>query len=504
MRGKLGARSVASMPATAPPLIRHPFHVAQSAEMRRDESPAARYDLVAIGSGPAGQRAAIQAAKLGKHAAIVDREGALGGVSARTGTVPSKTLRAAIVELTGVYGGARNAKHEITIDDLLWRTTQVIEHEQDAVHDQLRRNGVDILAGTAAFSDAHTLQISSAAGTYDASAEQFVIAVGTTPARPAGVDFDDRTVLDSDGILQLGSVPRTLTVVGAGVIGLEYASMAAALGTHVTLVDESAHVLDFVDDEIVEALQYHLRGLGVVFALGEEVDAVHRRPAGGAVTQLKSGKRIPSEVVLYTAGRHGATAELNLAAAGLDADGRGRIAVGPDYRTAQPHIFAAGDVIGFPSLAATSMEQGRLAALAAFEEPARSIPALLPYGIYTIPEISFVGRDERELTAAAVPYVCGIARYRELARGEMEGDRSGLLKLLVDADTRRLEGVHLFGSAATELVHIGQTVMAAGLTVDYLVEAVFNVPTFAAAYKVAALDAANRLNEIADERAAAA
>jgi NAD(P) transhydrogenase len=465
------------------------------------------YDLIAIGSGPAGQRAAIQAAKLGKRAAIVDREGALGGVSARTGTVPSKTLRAAVVELTGiahgVYGGP-GRKSEITIDDLLWRTEQVIEHEQDVISDQLRRNGVDILTGAAAFVDAHTLQISSAAGSYRRAAERFVIAVGTTPARPAGVDFDDRSVLDSDGILQLSTVPRTLTVVGAGVIGLEYASMAAALGARVTLVDKRAHVLDFVDDEIVEALQYHLRGLGVVFRLGEDVEAVERRPGGGAVTHLRSGKRIPSEIVLYTAGRQGATAEVDLAAAGLDADVRGRIAVGPDYRTAQPHIFAAGDVIGFPSLAATSMEQGRLAALAAFDRPARSIPTLLPYGIYTIPEISFVGRDERELTAAAVPYVRGLARYRELSRGEMEGDRSGLLKLLVDADTRRLEGVHLFGTAATELVHIGQTVMAAGLTVDHLVDAVFNVPTFADAYKVAALDAANRLNEIGDEPISAA
>jgi NAD(P) transhydrogenase len=466
------------------------------------------YDLIAIGSGPAGQRAAIQAATLGKRAAIVDREPALGGVSARTGTLPSKTLRAAVVELTGmahgVYGGARRFTSEITIDDLLWRTVQVIEHEQQVIGDQLRRNGVDILTGTAAFMDAHTLQISSAAERYRVSADRFVIAVGTTPARPAGIDFDDRTVIDSDGILRLGSVPRTLTVVGAGVIGLEYASMAAALGTRVTLVDRRAHILDFVDEEIVEALQYHLRGLGVVFRLGEEVQAVERRSGAGALTRLRSGKPIPSELVLHAAGRHGATAELNLAAAGLGTDARGRIAVGPDYQTSTPHIFAAGDVIGFPSLAATSMEQGRLAALAAFDQPASSIPTLLPYGIYTIPEISFVGRDERALTAAAVPYVRGLARYRELSRGEIEGDRSGLLKLLINADTHRLEGVHLFGTAATELVHIGQTVMAAGLTVHHLVDAVFNVPSFADAYRVAALDAANRLDEIGDERGSAA
>jgi NAD(P) transhydrogenase len=311
-------------------------------------------------------------------------------------------------------------------------------------------------------------------------------------------------VLDSDGILHLEDIPRTLVVVGAGVVGLEYASMAAALGTRVTLVDKRTRLLDFVDEEIAEALQYHLRGLGIVLRLGEEVAAVERRARAGALTRLRSGKQIPSEIVLYAAGRQGATAELNLAAAGLEADRRGRIAVGPDYRTAQPHIFAAGDVIGFPSLAATSMEQGRIAALSALDQAATALPALLPYGIYTIPEISFVGRGERELTDAAVPYVRGIARYRELARGEIEADRAGMLKLLVHAHTRRLEGVHLFGTAATELIHIGQTVMAAGLTVDHLVDAVFNVPTFADAYKVAALDAANRLNELRDATQSAA
>ncbi len=303
-------------------------------------------------------------------------------------------------------------------------------------------------------------------------------------------------MLDSDGIAGQSHIPRTLTVVGAGVIGLEYASIAAALGVKVTLVERRPRILEFVDDEVAEALQYHLRGLGLVLRLGEEVAGVERLEEGGAVTHLRSGKAIPSEIVLYAAGRQGATDGLGLAAAGLEADARGRIAVGPDYRTAQPHIFAAGDVIGFPSLAATSMEQGRLAALAAFGVPASPMPELLPYGIYTIPEISFVGRSERELTEAAVPYVVGCGRYRELARGEIAGDRTGLLKLLVHAQSREILGVHVFGTAATELVHLGQTAMAGGLTVDYLVEAVFNVPTFSDAYKVAALDAANRLNEI--------
>jgi NAD(P) transhydrogenase len=462
------------------------------------------YDLIAIGSGPAGQRAAVQAAKLGKRAAVIERADVLGGASTNTGTVPSKTLRAVILELTGqLRGGYKSAAagfNERALDDLHWRTHEVVEHEREVIFDQLRRNQVDLFTGAASFVDPHTIEV----GERLLSAERFVIAVGTTPARPAGVDFDDRTVLDSDGILGLRRLPATMTVIGGGVIGLEYASMAAALGVHVTLVEKRDRLLDFVDDELVEALQYHLRGIGLVLRLGEEVETVRRPGSGGAVTHLCSGKQLPSEVVLYTAGRQGAAAGLNLAAAGLEADERGRIAVGPDFRTAQPHIFAAGDVIGFPSLAATSLEQGRLAALAAFDQPAQSLDGFVPYGIYTIPELSYVGRNERELTRDAVPYVVGISRYRELARGSIAGDRSGLLKLLVHAETRQLLGVHIFGTSAAELVHVGQTAMAGRLPVDYLVDAVFNVPTFGDAYKVAALDAANRLNELDSDRTLAA
>jgi NAD(P) transhydrogenase len=460
------------------------------------------YELLVIGSGPAGQKAAIQAAKLGRRVALIERNAVLGGVSANTGTIPSKTLRAAILDLTGlagraVYGDAYRVKSTITMDDLVWRTQHVVEHERTVVREQLRRNGVEVIEGIASFLDPHTLEVAGPQPT-PRSADRFVIAVGTRPARPQGIDFDDRTVIDSDGLGNNDRIPATLTVVGAGVIGLEYASMAAALGVTVTVIDKRLRLLDFVDEELVDALHYHLRGLGVTLRLGEEVAAVERRPDGTAVTHLVSGKRIPSDVVLYAAGRQGATDDLNLAAAGLEADARGRIAVDAQFRTAQSHIFAAGDVIGFPSLAATSMEQGRLAACAAFGIPASAMPSLLPYGIYTIPEVSYVGRTERELTDARVPYVAGIARYRELIRGEMAGDNAGLLKLLVNTESRALEGVHVFGTAATELVHIGQTVMAAGLPLDYLVEAVFNYPTFSDAYKVAALDAMNRLNELAD------
>jgi NAD(P) transhydrogenase len=464
------------------------------------------YDLIAIGSGPAGQHAAIQAAKLGKRVAVVERESALGGLSTNFGTLPSKTLRAAVIELTGeahgVYRNAYRLKEEVTRDDLLWRTEQVIEHERDAVYDQLRRNRVDVLVGSASFVDPRTLELRSPTGSDRVAADRFVVAVGTTPARPAGVDFDDRTVLDSNGMLRLARVPRTLTVIGGGVIGLEYASMAAALGVHVTVVEKRPRILGFVEDELVDGFQYHLRGLGVVFRLGEEAEAVERLQGGRVVTRLSSGTQVVSEVVLFTAGRRGATADLGLAAAGLEADARGRISVGPDLRTSQPHIFAAGDVIGFPNLASSSMEQGRRAALAAFGEPTRSFPELLPYGVYTIPEISFVGPGERELAERAVPYAAGFAHYRELVRGEIAGDRAGLLKLLVHAETRQTLAVHIFGTSATELVHVGQTAIAAGLTVDYLADAVFNMPTFTDGYRVAALDAAGRLDALKRKRAA--
>jgi NAD(P) transhydrogenase len=457
------------------------------------------YDLIAIGSGPAGQGAAIQAAKLGKRAALVERQGVLGGTSTNSGTIPTKTLRAAVVELRGrsrgIYRRPYRATTELTADDLLWRTQQVIEQEQVAIQDALRRSRVDVLDGTASFVDAHTIQITSQEGCGRAAAERFVIAVGTTPSRPPGVDFDDRVVLDSDGILGLTSIPQTLTVVGASPVGLEYVSIAAALGTQVTLVDKLRSFLDFVDPEIVEALLYYLAGIGVVFRLGHEVTAVER-VGRGVATCLQSGERIPSNLVLYAACRRGATGELGLASAGLQADPSGRITVDADLRTAQPHIFAAGDVIGFPSLAATAMEQGRLAARAAFGEPVNANPALLPYGMYTVPEISFLGAQEGELTAAGIRYVRGVARYRELACAEIAGDRTGLLKLLVHAETRDVLGVHIFGTSATELIHVGQAVMASGLPVDYLADAVFNVPSFAGAYRVAALEAAARLNEM--------
>ncbi|HEX6675404.1 MAG TPA: Si-specific NAD(P)(+) transhydrogenase [Actinomycetes bacterium] len=459
------------------------------------------YDLLVIGSGPGGQKAAIAAAKLGRRAAVVERTDMVGGVCINTGTIPSKTLREAILYLTGMsqrelYGQSYRVKQDITVQDLSARTRHVVGREVDVILHQLARNHVTMLAGTARFVDPHTIGVLGGPVEREVTAANVVIAVGTRPARPDSVEFDGRTIVDSDGILSLEQIPSSMVVVGAGVVGLEYASMFAALGTKVTVVERRPGMLEFCDEEVVESLRYHLRDLAVTFRFGESVAAVESRP-GGTITVLESGKRIPADTVLYSAGRQGMTDELVLANAGLEADKRGRVQVGPDFRTKVEHIFAVGDVIGFPALAATSMEQGRLAAYAAFGEPAHSLGDLLPIGIYTIPEISYVGSNEAQLTEASVPYEVGISRYRELARGQILGDSYGVLKLLVSIDDRRLLGVHVFGTNATEIVHIGQAVMGNGGTVDYLVDAVFNYPTLAEAYKVAALDAVNKLRAVA-------
>jgi NAD(P) transhydrogenase len=463
------------------------------------------YDLLVIGSGPGGQKAAIAAAKLDRRVAVVERPEMLGGVCLNTGTIPSKTLRQAILYLTGVdqreiYGQSYRVKDEITIADLTARTSHVVTRENDVVRSQLTRNRVSIVSGTARFISPNEVEVDDGRRTgsgrgQKVSAEKIVIATGTIPARPASVDFDDRTIIDSDGIIHLEQVPRSMVVVGAGVIGIEYASMFAALGSKVTVVERRERMLEFCDLEVVEALKYHLRDLAVTFRFGETVASVEARPEG-AITVLRSGKKILADTVLYSAGRQGMTADLGLAAAGLTADERGRIKVDEFYRTSVPHIYAVGDVIGFPALAATSMEQGRLAANHAFGEPLTVSETPQPIGIYSIPEISFVGRTEDELTEACVPFEVGVSRYRELARGQIVGDSYGVLKLLVSPENRKLLGVHVFGTSATELIHIGQAVMGCGGTVDYLVDAVFNYPTLSESYKVAALDATNKMRAV--------
>lgn len=465
------------------------------------------YDLVVIGSGPGGQKAAIAAAKLGKSVAVIERGRMLGGVCVNTGTIPSKTLREAVVYLTGMnqrelYGASYRVKDKITPADLLARTTHVISKEQDVVRSQLMRNRVDLISGHGRFVDAHTVTVedperrehTTVTGRY------IVLATGTKPARPPGVEFDDNRVLDSDGILDLKSLPTSMVVVGAGVIGIEYASMFAALGTKVTVVEKRDTMLDFCDPEIIESLKFHLRDLAVTFRFGEEVTAVDVGSTG-TVTTLASGKKIPAETVMYSAGRQGQTEHLDLDNAGLEADHRGRIFVDDDFCTKVDHIYAVGDVIGFPALAATSMDQGRLAAYHAFGEPCHGMTELQPIGIYSIPEVSYVGATEVQLTNDAVPYEVGISRYRELARGQIAGDSYGMLKLLVSTEDLTLLGVHIFGTSATELVHIGQAVMGCGGTIEYLVDAVFNYPTFSEAYKVAALDVMNKLRALKQFRA---
>jgi NAD(P) transhydrogenase len=462
------------------------------------------YDLLVIGSGPGGQKAAIAAAKLGKRVAVAERRDMIGGVCVNTGTIPSKTLREAVLYLTGfaqrdMYGASYRVKSEITIADLMARTQHVVGHEVEVIRNQLMRNHVDILGGTAQFEDPHTVTVHGAVrGDHNTvTADKIVIATGTRPARPPEVEFDDEEyhVVDSDAVVRLKRVPTSMVVVGAGVIGIEYASMFAALGTKVTVVEKRTNMLEFCDPEVVESLKFHLRDQAVTFRFGEEVSRVENT-AKGTVTSLVSGKKIPADMVMYSAGRQGVTDELHLDKANLTADDRGRISVDEHYRTEVPHIYAVGDVIGFPALAATSMDQGRLAAYHAFDEPARELHGLQPIGIYTVPEISFCGKTEAELTGSSTPYEVGMSRYRELARGAIVGDSYGMLKLLVSTEDRTLLGVHVFGTNATDLVHIGQAIMGCGGTVDYLVDTVLNYPTLSEAYKVAALDVTNKIRAL--------
>ena len=457
------------------------------------------FDLLCIGTGPAGQRAAVQAAKLGKRVAVIEKRRIVGGVCVDGGTVPSKTFREAVLA-TAAPGEPGPQDWDLgtrpTAESLLARVTDVVRRESVVVENQLRRNGVILLRGHASFRDAHTLVVESERGTRTVSAACILIAVGSRPAPPPGVPADGEVILTSDSVVELKALPRSMTVVGAGVIGIEYASFFAALDIAVTVVDKRERPLEFLDQEIMDELLHQMRNRNVTFRLGE---AVSRLEVGGgskrrAVILLESGKRLVSDMVLFSAGRLADTERLNLGAASLACDERGRIPVDKQFRTQVPHIYAAGDVVGYPSLAATSSEQGRLAACNAFGLEIGPMPNHFPVGIYSIPEISMVGETEHNLTAARVPYETGVARYREIARGQILGDDSGLFKMLFHREDRRLLGVHIIGTAATELVHIGQAVLALGGGLDYFLETVFNYPTLAECYKVAALNAANKLS----------
>jgi NAD(P) transhydrogenase len=458
----------------------------------------AHYDLLVIGTGPAGQKAAVQAAKLGKKVGIIERKEVVGGVCINTGTIPSKSLREAILYLSGfrqrnLYGADYRLKETITIEDLAFRCQHVISNEIQIVENQMTRNRVDMLYGTASFIDLHRLLIRQTTGSAEHTADVIVIAVGTEPARPFDVPFDGSTVIDTDGILTLKRVPTSMVIVGGGVIGTEYASILATMGVSVILIDKRPRLLEFMDAEIITALQQQMKDIGVALYHDEEVVAIRRESGGQIHVTLKQARAVTAETLMYAIGRVGATRDLNLSAVGINPDNRGRLTVNEHFQTSVPHIYAAGDVIGFPALASTSMQQGRHASCHAFGYPDRTDTALLPFGIYSIPEMSMVGRTEEDLTKSDIPYGVGIARYREIARGQLIGDDRGMLKLLFHRHTREVLGIHAIGEGATELIHIGQAVMAYHGKIEYFIDTVFNYPTLAECYKVAALDGINRL-----------
>ena len=457
------------------------------------------YDLVVIGSGPAGQRGAIAAAKVGKRVAIIDRAVMIGGVSVHTGTIPSKTIREAIFQLTGsavkaLYGNEHRSQNDISVQDVSSRVIAIVARETEVVRAQLNRNRIAILQGTAHFLDSHTVEVHDGGEGISVRGAKILIACGTRPAHSPEIPFDNHRIVDTDHLADLGGLPKEIIVVGAGVVGLEYASFMAALGADVTVIDQRPAVLEFVDRQIVEALSYHLRELGVTFRLAEKVTHVEIDPLRNRVSvELESGKKVQGDALIYAVGRQANGDQLHLEPSGLVADSRGRLNVNQFFQTEVPHIYAAGDVIGFPALASTSMEQGRLAACHMFGIPFEHMPDLFPYGIYTIPEISMVGQTEETLTANRVPYEVGIAKYSELAKSMMLGDEAGILKLLFNPETHKLLGVHALGQRATEIIHIGQAVLFYRGSVDYFRDMVFNYPTLAEAYKVAALDGLNKL-----------
>jgi len=457
-----------------------------------------KWDLIVIGSGPAGQRAAIQAAKFGKRVALIEKLEMIGGTAINTGTIPSKTIREAVLHLSGyqyqsIYGVNYRVKEHITMSDLSFRALNVIKTEIDVIHAQLSRNGIEVITGTASFVDPHHIQVKNSRGTADYEARNIIIATGTKPAESPLVPFNGKTIINSDQILSMPEIPKTMLVVGGGVIGVEYTCMFATLGVRATLIEKRPRLLEFADAEMVEALCYHLRDRRVTLRLNEEVESVEETAEKLVVANLKSKKKVSGEALLYAVGRQGNVDELNLAAGGLEADGRGRIKVDEEYRTTQPHVFAVGDVIGFPSLGSVSMEQGRIAAAKAFGMSINSKRENYPYGIYTIPEISFIGKTEEQLTDDGIPYEVGIAYFREIARGQIRGDTTGRLKLIFDPASKALLGVHIIGEGASELLHIGQAVFALKGTVEYFVDNVFNYPTLAECYKAAAFNGLNKV-----------
>lgn len=459
-------------------------------------------DFLVIGSGPAGQRAAIQAVKLGKSVVVAEKREVLGGVCSNTGTIPSKTMREAILYFSGyrhrsVYGRGYQIKEEVSFDDLKQRVSRVVAHENEVARSRLLRTGVEVVHGAASFQGPHEIGVDTRQGKRVFRAKKILIAVGTVPYRAERVPFNGTSIIDTDTMFEadftLDRLPRSMLIIGAGVIGTEYACMFSAMGVDVRLLDRRAELFRFVDREICESLTYHMRDERVTLYLGKDFSSVRTDSRGSVITTLENGRDIKTDMLMFASGRSGATTGLNLEAAGLSTNNRGLLDTNEHLQTQIPHIYAAGDIVGFPALASTSMEQGRLAACHAFDVPFFSDNELLPYGIYTIPEISMVGKTEQELSEAGIPYEIGIARYREVAKGQIMGDETGMLKLVFHQKTGHLLGVHIMGDGASELLHIGQTVMAFNGSISYFVDTVFNYPTLAEAYKIAALNGLKRL-----------
>lgn len=459
------------------------------------------FDMVVIGSGPAGEKAAIQAAKMRKSTAIIERYSVQGGVCIHTGTIPSKTLRETVLYIAGlrqrsVYGLMTGVKPNVTVRELMYRKGQVIQQELDVIAQNMARYRIEVIHGLGSIADANTVLVTDREGNRQMiKTEVIIISTGTRPYHPDSLDFDSRYIYDGETILDLDKLPESLTIVGGGVIGCEYASIFSHIDVRVTIIDDRERLLSYLDRELADALMYLMRKYGINLILGDGLDRVET--GGDQVTAFtKSGRQVVSSRLLYAAGRLGNTESLGLEALGIVTDDRSLIKVDDMYRTSVPNIFAVGDVIGFPSLASVSADQGRLAAIHAFKEGDTScINTLLPFGIYTIPEVSMVGETEQSLVASGQAYEVGMARYYELARGQIINDHDGMLKMVFDPNSRRILGVHIVGERATELIHIGQAVMTLGGTLDYFIETVFNYPTLTEAYKVAALDGFARLEK---------
>lgn len=450
-----------------------------------------RFDLVVIGAGPAGEKGAAQAAYFGKKVMVIEREPDPGGAAVHTGTLPSKTLREAALYLSGhgareLYGIAVSLEPTATVPRLMARKTAIADAESLTIRHNLERHHITYLRGTARFVTPNAVSVGTAHGEQRIEGDYFLIATGSKPRRPPDIDFSDDHIHDSDEILEIHTLPRSMIVLGGGVIGCEYACMFAALGTKITLVDTRSEILPFLDLELVERLRGAMHKMGIELKLGRRWSDV-RRAGDHVTTKLDDGTTLEAEQLLFSAGREGATANLGLDAIGIARDSRGYVKVDESFRTALPHVFAAGDVVGFPALASVSMEQGRVAVCHAFGFTyKKAVASLMPYGVYTIPEVSAVGETEQSAREKGIEYVVGRALYRDNARGKITGDLEGITKMVVERSTRRVVGVHVIGERATELVHIGQSVIQLRGTVDVFIDMVFNYPSLAESYKYAA------------------